>query len=69
MYVDEELKGIRRLAEVYDPDIPVSQNPRYVKLALEIKARMDAAMLGKSHDMHDHSEGGWRPPGNSVTRD
>ncbi len=69
MYVDEELKGIRRLAEVYDPDIPFAQNPRYVKLALEIKARMDAAMLGKSHDMHDHSEGGWRPPGNSVTKD
>ncbi len=69
LYVDEELKGIRLLAEVYDPDIPVSRNPRYVKLALEIKARMDAAMLGKSHDMHDHSEGSWRPPGNSVIKD
>lgn len=69
LYVDEELKGIRLLAEVYDPDIPVSQNPRYVKLSLEIKARMDAAMLGKSRDMHDHSEGSWRPPGNSVIKD
>ena len=69
LYVDEELKGIRLLAEVYDPDIPISQNSRYVKLALEIKTRMDAAMLGKFHDRHDHAEDSWRPPGNSVIKD
>ncbi|ASJ76005.1 monovalent cation:proton antiporter-2 (CPA2) family protein [Granulosicoccus antarcticus] len=70
LYVNEELKGIRQLAEVYDPDIPVAQNPRYVKLALEIKARMDTAMLsGKFPVSHEHPEEGWRPPGNTVVKE
>lgn len=69
VFATEELKGIRRLAEVYDPDVPVFENKEYVRLAKEIQANLEKAMSGKSRVRHDHSEKGWRPPGNTAVDD
>ena len=65
VYVDMDLKGIRYLAEVYDPELPVARNKDYIARALEIKDELDAAMSGHAEVNHDHSESGWRPPGNT----
>ena len=69
LFADEELKGIRRLAEVYDPEVPVTENKEYVRLAKEIQATLEKAMMGKSRVRHDRSEEGWRPPGNTALKD
>lgn len=65
VYNEQDIKGIRKLAAVYDPEVPAAQNLEYVKLALEIKEELDAAMSGTKHTRHDHSERGWLPPGNT----
>ncbi|MFK7854569.1 MAG: monovalent cation:proton antiporter-2 (CPA2) family protein [Granulosicoccus sp.] len=69
LYAEQDVKGIRELAQVYKPGIPPSQNEEYVKLALAINARLHELMSGKSAVNHDHSEKGWRPPGNTVVED
>lgn len=66
LYVSEELKGIRRLAEVYDPEVPVQQNTEYVRIAREIQTQMDRTMRGHTRGRHDHDEDGWYPPGNTA---
>ena len=66
LFADAELKGIRKLAEVYDPDVPLAQNKEYVRLAKQIQAELEKAMMGKTRVRHDRSEEGWRPPGNTV---
>ncbi len=58
MYVDMDRKGIRELAEVYDPKIPVARNKEYIARALKIKDELDAAMSGNSELKPDHSERG-----------
>jgi voltage-gated potassium channel Kch len=69
LYNEEDVKGIRKLAAVYDPDIPVSRNPDYVRLSLEIKAELERAMMGKQHLRSDRFERGSRPPGNTGVDD
>lgn len=65
LFINEDLKGIRRLAEVHRPGVPASQNPEYVKIALELAEALEQAMLGKTQSRHDTSEQGWQPPGNT----
>ncbi|MFK7994037.1 MAG: cation:proton antiporter [Granulosicoccus sp.] len=47
MYADKDVEGIRKLAAVFDPDIPVSKNPEYIRLAIEIQAELEQAMRGQ----------------------
>lgn len=69
LFSTEELKGIRKLAEVYDPEIPLPQNKEYVRIAKEIQIDLEKAMTGKSRVRHDHSVQGWQPPGNTAVED
>lgn len=66
LFINEDLKGIRRLAEVHRPGVPASQNPEYVEIALELTEALEQAMLGKTQTRHDSSEQGWKPPGNTI---
>ncbi|MFK7857585.1 MAG: cation:proton antiporter [Granulosicoccus sp.] len=47
VYADKDVEGIRKLAAVYDPDVPPSRNPEYIRLALEIQAELEQAMRGQ----------------------
>lgn len=69
LYADQDVKGIRKLAQVYKPGVLPSDNEDYVKLALEINAQLNELMSGKTNVQHDHTERGWQPPGNTVVDD
>jgi len=64
-YVDQDLIGIRRLAQVYREEISVFDNQEYMDLARQVIKELELAMQGRSTAGHDHSEAGWRPPGNT----
>jgi CPA2 family monovalent cation:H+ antiporter-2 len=53
---------IRELADVYDPDIPVHENPAYVARARELIASHDDAVQGRSRIFGGRNERGWVPP-------
>jgi len=65
-YVRLDRRGIRRLAEVYRPDLSVGENKDYIDLVKQIRSEMDRVMSKRTDSRHDASERGWRPPGNSV---
>lgn len=64
-YVNQDLKGIRRLAQVYREDIPVFDNQEYMDLSRQIVRELEEAMQVRTTSKHDHSDRGWRPPGNT----
>ena len=64
-FVKLDLQGLRRLAEVYRADVPIAQNAEYVDRVKQIRAEMERVMGTRSRSRHDHTERGWRPPGNT----
>ena len=61
-FVEGDRKGLRQLAQLYDPDIPSHQNEAYVALAREISAEQEAQMRGKSTAFASRADRGWVPP-------
>ena len=61
-FVENDKKAIRELAELYDPDIPVHENPAYVERTKEFLASHEDAMRGSSAIFSSRSERGWIPP-------
>ena len=57
---------LREMADVYDPDIPPSQNPAYVAKAKEVMAVQDAAMRGSRGPHSGNHDRAWMPPGAGV---
>ena len=53
---------IRKLATVYDPDIPFDQNEEYIKLAKEVREETEAILQGNDRDYSSRSDRGWVPP-------
>ncbi len=44
-YFDYDRAAVRKLAEVWDPDIPIEDNPEYMARAKELDAELDAALF------------------------
>ncbi|MDF2370348.1 MAG: monovalent cation:proton antiporter-2 (CPA2) family protein [Rhizobiaceae bacterium] len=63
VYVDHDRDAIRRLARLYDPDLPITENQPYMKLMKEIQAETDAALSSHTPDVHDRVKRAWLPPG------
>ncbi len=63
MFVERDLDGIKRLAHLYDPDIPITENKPYMDLARKIQEEMDTALSSHSPDVHDTVKRAWLPPG------
>jgi len=61
-FVENDKKAIRELAELYDPDIPVHENPAYVERTKEFFALHEDAMRGSSAIFGGRNERGWMPP-------
>jgi len=68
LYINEDISGIRRLAKIYKPDVPLTENPEYISAALEISQSLENAMMGKTRSRHAHSEQEWKPPGNTSLK-
>lgn len=64
VFVDHDREAIRRLAALYDPDIPVFENEPYMKLAREIENEIEETMSNRSPDAHETVKRAWLPPGN-----
>ncbi|MEE9321271.1 MAG: monovalent cation:proton antiporter-2 (CPA2) family protein [Granulosicoccus sp.] len=65
VFVEHDRAGIRHLAKVWRSDIPIFDNNEYIDLAKDVNRQIEEAMLGDRSTMHDKSELGWLPPGNS----
>ncbi len=63
VFVDHDRDAIRRLAALYDPDIPVFENVPYMTLAREIQDEMEETLSNRSPDAHEAVKRAWLPPG------
>ena len=61
-FVENDKKAIRELAELYDPEVPVHENPAYVERTKEVLASHEDAMRGSSTIFGSRNERGWMPP-------
>lgn len=61
-FVDFDKASMRALAEVYDPDIPVHENPAYVERTKEYMARQEDAVMGRTKTFGARDDRGWLPP-------
>ncbi len=61
-FVDNDLRAIRELAEVYREDVPNAENEAYVARALELRAETEAEMRGHGRAFADRIDRGWSPP-------
>jgi len=63
VFVERDREGVRRLAALYDPDLPPFENEPYMKLAREIEDEIEQSLSSQSEDPHDAVRRAWLPPG------
>ncbi|MCP4997803.1 MAG: potassium transporter [Hyphomicrobiales bacterium] len=68
VFVDHDRSAIRRLARLYDPEIPPFENEPYMKLASEIEKELEDT-LSDGSTMHDKVKRAWLPPGSKPDRE
>ena len=61
-YVESDKAAIRELADLYDPEVPVHENPAYVARTREIIAEQEAIMRDGTRVFGSRVERGWVPP-------
>ncbi len=61
-FVDHDRETLARMAEVWDPNVKITDNAAYVAIARERNALEAEAMRGARTRLHDASERGWTPP-------
>ncbi|WP_136659392.1 monovalent cation:proton antiporter-2 (CPA2) family protein [Nitratireductor sp. XY-223] len=65
VFVERDRDGIRRLAQLYDPEIPPFENEPYMKMAREIEKETEEA-LSDNPSVHDRVKRAWLPPGSKA---
>ena len=63
--VEQDNRGLERLAPLYREDVSIFENEEYIDLAKQIRDELERAMRGAGRSRHDHTEKGWVPPGNT----
>ncbi len=66
VFVDHDRQAVRRLAALYDPDIPVFENEPYMKLAREIQDELEESLSNRAPDAHEKVKRAWLPPGSKA---
>ncbi len=66
VFVEHDREGVRRLAALYDPEVPVFDNEPYMKLAREIQDELEKSLSSRSPDAHDKIKRAWLPPGSKA---
>ena len=52
-FIKQDRQALRKLAEVWDPEIHISSNPAYVELAKQINTDIGRAMEGLNVEMEE----------------
>ncbi|MFT5172889.1 MAG: CPA2 family monovalent cation:H+ antiporter-2 [Gammaproteobacteria bacterium] len=63
VFVDHDLDAIRRLAELWDPNLSPFDNKAYTQATRENVHSLRVAMKSDRSSLHDRSDRGWIPPG------
>ena len=61
-FVEHDRRAIAALASVYDPDVPIHENPAYVELTRKIREENDALLRGDDSAYSAETDLGWSPP-------
>ena len=67
-FVEFDKAQMRALAEVYDPNIPVHENPEYVKRTKEYLAKQEEAILSPMKAFGTREDLDWSPPSVADTK-
>jgi CPA2 family monovalent cation:H+ antiporter-2 len=63
VFVDHDMDAIRRMAEVWDPNLSSFENKAYTQAARNNIQALRAAMKDDRSVLHDRSDRSWAPPG------
>ncbi|MFO1207830.1 MAG: monovalent cation:proton antiporter-2 (CPA2) family protein [Amaricoccus sp.] len=61
-HVRFDRESMRMLAEVWDPEVSVFENPAYIRIAAERSAELERAMMGDRGYEADRPDRAWTPP-------
>ena len=61
-FTKDDRHAMLRLAEVYDPDRPIHENPDYVQRVIELREIQDAEMRDGTRSVGVRKARGWVPP-------
>ena len=61
-FVKYDRTSMRMLAEVWDPEVSVYENPAYIQLAKERNAEIERAMQGRRTDIAEDQDRAWATP-------
>ncbi len=61
-FVRDDRHAMAELAQVYRPDVPLQENPEYVKRARELLVGIQSEPRGERRGFHARTERGWAPP-------
>ncbi len=61
-FVEVDQHSIRTLATLYKADVPIQDNPEYIKKAVEIRLEHEAQIKGEDPHYSSRSQLGWIPP-------
>ncbi len=62
-FVEDDRQALIELAELYDENIPSSQNAPYLARAKELMAEREAQITGQGRAFAARTDRGWSPPG------
>ena len=62
-FTEDDRHIIREMAEVYDPEIPISENQAYIEKSRTLMEEREAQIFGKGRVFATKGEAGWVPPG------
>jgi len=62
-FTEDDRHILREMAEVYDPEIPVSENAAYIEKSKTLMEEREAKIFGKGRVFATEGEAGWVPPG------
>lgn len=68
LFIEQDNRGLRRLAQLWRDDVPIFENEAYIDLAKQIQDELEHAM--QSTDVQsERAQRGWLPPGNTGVPD
>ena len=62
-FTEDDRHILKEMAEVYDPEIPISENQAYIDKSKTLMEEREAQIFGKGRVFATESDAGWVPPG------
>jgi CPA2 family monovalent cation:H+ antiporter-2 len=61
-FIKTDQQMLQKLASVYNPEIPVHENPEYVKRTAEVREESETILRGQDRIYRSRTDRGWTPP-------